>query len=125
VLQCRHGPDQPNHDRLRQWAFLTTAILAEVAATLSMRASDGFARPAWIGATIGGSLVAFALLAEVLKLGMPVGVAYGIWAGAGVALTAVAGKLVWDDPLTVLMWLGILLTIGGVVLIELGSGSPH
>ncbi len=108
-----------------QWAFLATAILAEVAATLSMRASDGFARPAWIGATIAGYLVAFALLAQVLKLGMPVGVAYGIWAGAGVALTAVAGKLIWDDPLTVLMWLGIVLTIGGVVLIELGSGSPH
>jgi small multidrug resistance pump len=52
---------------------------------------------------------------------MPIGIAYGIWAAAGVALTAVLSKFLFKDPLTRLMSLGIILIIGGVLLIELGA----
>jgi small multidrug resistance pump len=52
---------------------------------------------------------------------MPLGVAYGIWAAAGVALTAVIGRLLFKEPFTWLMGLGILLIVGGVLCIELGA----
>jgi small multidrug resistance pump len=68
-----------------------------------------------------GYLVSFTLLAQVLKMGMPVGIAYGIWAAVGVAVTAVAGRLIWDDPLTWTMALGIALIMGGVLLVEPGA----
>lgn len=103
------------------WLLLMGAIAAELVGTLSMRASDGLARLPWVGATVVGYVIAFALLAQVLKLGMPVGIAYGIWAALGVAITAVAGRLIWDDPLTPIMALGIALIIGGVLLVETGS----
>jgi len=103
------------------WLLLLAAIAAELIGTLSLRASEGLTRLPWLAATVVGYIVAFALLAQVLKLGMPVGIAYGIWAGLGVAITAVAGRLIWDDPLTWAMALGIAMIIGGVLLVETGS----
>ncbi|CAN5783913.1 multidrug efflux SMR transporter [soil metagenome] len=106
------------------WLILGGAILCEVSGTLAMRASEGFTRLGWLGVTLVGYLISFTLLAQVLKMGMPVGIAYGIWAACGVALTAVAGKVLWDDPLTPVMGVGIVLIIGGVLLVELGSHPP-
>lgn len=100
--------------------MLGLAIVSEVAGTLSLRASAGLTRLPWAIATLTGYLVAFTLLARVLKMGMPVGVAYGVWAATGVALTAVAGRLLWSDPLTPSMVVGIILIGSGVLLVELG-----
>jgi small multidrug resistance pump len=66
--------------------------------------------------------VAFVMLTLTLAAGMPLGVAYGIWAAAGVALTAVISKVLFKEPLTWLMGFGIVLIIGGVLLIEVGAG---
>jgi small multidrug resistance pump len=107
------------------WFLLGLAIVSEVAGTLSLRASDGLSRVSWAAATLVGYIIAFALLAQVLKLGMPVGVAYGIWAAIGVALTALAGRVLWGDPLTPVMGLGIALIAGGVLLVELGSKAAQ
>jgi small multidrug resistance pump len=52
---------------------------------------------------------------------MAIGVAYGIWAASGVALTAVAAHILFREPFTRIMGLGIVLIAGGVLLIELGA----
>lgn len=104
------------------WLTLAGAILVEVCATLSLRASDGFRKKAWIAPIVIGYLVSFALLSVTLSFGMPVGVAYGVWSAAGVALIAVIARLVFADPLTPLMMGGIGLIIAGVLTIEL-TGS--
>jgi small multidrug resistance pump len=57
-----------------------------------------------------------------LRAGAPVGVAYGIWAAVGVALTAIASKVVFHESLTRTMALGMALVAVGVLLIELGAG---
>jgi small multidrug resistance pump len=61
----------------------------------------------------------------VLRLGVGVGVAYGIWAAAGVALTAVLAAVIFGDPLTVVMGVGIALVIGGVFCVELGAQAAR
>jgi small multidrug resistance pump len=71
-----------------------------------------------------GYVVAFGLLSAVLAAGMAVGVAYGIWAATGVALTAVLATLIFDDPFTVQIGLGIALVMLGVLLVEVGSRTP-
>ncbi|WP_370616690.1 DMT family transporter [Mumia sp. Pv 4-285] len=102
------------------WLFLAGAILVEVAATLSLRmAATG--RRAWYAAVVTGYLVAFSCLALSLDAGMALGVAYGIWAASGVALTAVASWLLFGEPLTVVMAGGIALIAAGVLLVELGA----
>jgi small multidrug resistance pump len=104
------------------WLTLAGAIVVEVFATLSLRASNGFAKKVWIAPVVIGYLASFVLLSVTLSLGMPVGVAYGVWSAAGVALIAVIARLVFAEPLTPLMMAGIGLIIAGVLTIEL-TGS--
>lgn len=104
---------------MSKWTMLGVAIVSEVVATLSLRAA--LDHRAWFVLVAAGYLVAFALLGAVLAAGMPVGVAYGIWAASGVALTAVLAALVFSDPLTLQIGLGIAAVIVGVLLVELGS----
>ena len=102
------------------WAYLSAAILSEVAATLSLRVAATRRKPWYIVVTVG-YLAAFTFLSFGLKEGLPLGVAYGIWSAAGVALTAVASRFLFKEPLTLVMGAGIALIIGGVLLIEIGA----
>lgn len=106
------------------WLALAGAILTEVAATLSLRASDGFRKKTWVIPVIVGYIVSFGMLSLSLSLGMPVGIAYGVWSACGVALVAVLAKFLFAEPLTWLMGAGIALIIAGVVTIEF-IGSVH
>lgn len=102
------------------WALLATAIASEVAGTLSLRmGAAGHHR--WYLAVGIGYLVAFTSLAAALRHGVPLGVAYGIWAAAGVALTAIGSRIFFREPLTRVMIAGIGLIMAGVLLVELGS----
>ena len=106
------------------WWALAGAILIEVVATLSLRASDGFRRKAWIAPVVAGYLASFYLLWLSLSMGMPVGIAYGIWTACGVALVAVVARFLFQEPLTRVMALGIALIVAGVLTIEM-VGAVH
>jgi small multidrug resistance pump len=104
---------------VRTWVLLAAAIVSEVAATLSLRASQDHG--AWLVAVVAGYGIAFTLLTLVLREGLPVGVAYGIWGATGTALTAVLAAVIFRDPFTWPIALGIALIIAGVLFIEFGS----
>lgn len=106
------------------WLALAGAILVEVFATLALRASQGFRRRRWIAPVVAGYLASFALLWLTLALGMPVGIAYGVWSACGVALVAVLARALFAEPLTPVMLAGIGLIIAGVLTIEL-SGTTR
>jgi small multidrug resistance pump len=106
------------------WLVLAAAIIIEVFATLSLRASDGFRKKAWMVPVIAGYLACFYLLWLSLSLGMPVGIAYGVWTACGVALVAVLARYLFAEPLTWLMVLGIGFIIAGVLTIEV-AGAVH
>jgi small multidrug resistance pump len=104
------------------WWTLAGAILIEVFATLALRASDGFRNRVWLAPVVLGYLASFYLLWLTLGLGMPVGIAYGVWTACGVALVAVIARFLFREPLTWVMVLGIALIVGGVLTIEMGAG---
>jgi small multidrug resistance pump len=104
---------------MRKWLLLCATIVAEVTGTLALRASQD--RPIWLVLVILGYATAFVGLARVLQTGMPIGVAYGIWGAVGTALIAGIATVIFDDPLTVPIVVGIGLIIAGVLMIELGS----
>jgi small multidrug resistance pump len=106
---------------VNKWWLLAWAIVTEVAATVSLRASQDHV--AWLTVVVVGYVAAFALLTMVLRAGVAVGVAYGIWGAAGTAITAVLGALIFGDPFTWAIGLGICLIIAGVLLVEFGSHS--
>ncbi len=72
------------------YVLLAAAIVSEVAATTSLKFSQGFTR-LWPSVGVGvGYAVSFFLLSQVLK-SVPVGTAYAIWSAAGTALIATIG----------------------------------
>jgi small multidrug resistance pump len=107
---------------MRRWVLLLGAIATEVTGTLSLRAFQD--HRGWLVLVVIGYVASFLLLARVLRLGMPIGVAYGIWGALGTAATAVLGSMIFGDPFTTAVVAGIALIIGGVLLIEFGSHPP-
>ncbi|MDO4888807.1 MAG: SMR family transporter [Actinomycetaceae bacterium] len=102
------------------WLFLGGAIVSEVAATLSLKAASA-GKNAWYAAVGTGYLLAFAFLTVALRGGMPLGIAYGVWAATGVAATAVLSRVIFKEPLTPTMLAGIAMIASGVLLIEVGA----
>ena len=101
------------------WLLLASAIVCEVTGTLALkRALD---HPLFYVVVVLGYVAAFVLLTLTLKHGLGIGVTYGVWAACGVALTAVGSKVLFDEPLTRLMLLGIGFIIVGVLLVETGA----
>jgi small multidrug resistance pump len=58
---------------VQKWALLGAAIVVEVAATLSLRASQD--NSSWLAVVITGYSASFVLLSLVLRAGVPIGVA--------------------------------------------------
>jgi small multidrug resistance pump len=103
------------------YLFLTLAIASEIAATLSLRASEGFSKPHFTIVVVAGYLAAFVGLSLALQRGLPLGVAYGTWAAAGVALVAVLSVPLFGESLTPVQIGGIGLVVAGVLALELGA----
>ena len=103
------------------WPPLLIAIVLEVSATLSLRAAEGFTHPLWLIPVVIGYTGSLWLLSIVLDRGMPVGVAYGIWAAIGVVLTAIMGTVLFGEMLGTVQIVGIGAIVVGVLLVELGS----
>ena len=104
----------------QHWLQLALAITLEVFATSMLKRADGITHLAFLLAACAGYAGAFLCLSLCLRI-IPLGVAYGIWAAVGVALTAVASRLIFKEPLTWIMAAGIALIMGGVLLIEVGA----
>ncbi len=103
------------------YLLLAGAIVLEVTGTVALRLSDGLTRPIASVVVVLGYLGAFYLLARVLTAGIPLGVAYGIWAAAGVALVAVIGAAFLGDGLTLVQVGGLVLVVAGVLALEMGG----
>ncbi|HTK64309.1 MAG TPA: multidrug efflux SMR transporter [Pseudonocardia sp.] len=105
------------------WFLLGCAILSEVSATVSLKLSDGFSKLVPAAVVVIGYLASFVLLGMVLKRGMSVGVAYGVWSACGVALVALIGVAFLKETLTWIQVGGLVLVIAGVVAIEMGAAA--
>lgn len=104
------------------YVFLGLAILGEVVATSFLRAVSAPHSPWWpYIVVVVGYVFAFAMLSQTLSAGVPLGIAYAIWAGVGVVLVALISWLVFHETLTLVQLGGIVLVIGGVTMLELGG----
>ncbi len=110
---------------MRYWLFLSIAILAEVIGTSALKVSDGFSKfwPSMI--VICGYGVSFYFLSLTLRA-IPVGVAYAVWAGVGMILITLTGRLFFDQHLDFPAIFGIMLIIAGVLVMNVFSKAvPH
>jgi small multidrug resistance pump len=102
------------------YLYLTIAIVTEVIATTALKASEGFTQLVPSLIVVAGYGCAFYFLSLVLRT-IPVGIAYAIWAGAGVALVAIISAIVYKQVPDLPAILGMGLIVAGVVVINLFS----
>jgi small multidrug resistance pump len=100
--------------------LLAIAIAAEVAATMSLRYSDGFSKPVPAAIVVVGYATSFWLLSLILKE-LSVGTTYAIWAGAGTAAIAVIGIVALDEPATAIRIASIVVIVAGVIGLNLSG----
>lgn len=109
---------------MKGYIFLILAIVTEVLGTTMLKLSEGFTHvlPS-LGVFIGFGL-AFYCLSLCLKT-IPLSLAYAIWSGAGTALTALIGVLVWKDPFNIGTCLGLVFIIGGIIALQLSTSKSQ
>lgn len=104
------------------YLLLFCAIIAEVTGSTFLAKSDGFSKFLPSVMTLMCFGVAFYLLSQVLKT-IPLGVAYAIWSGAGIVLTAIIGFVALKQSLDMPAIIGIGLIVMGVLVMNVFSKS--
>lgn len=99
------------------WAALAGAIACEVAATGFLNKSEQFSKLTPTLISLGLYGVSFYLLAQALRT-VPLGVAYAIWGGLGIVLTAIVSIVVFKQRLDWIAMVGIGFIVVGVIIVN-------
>ncbi|MBD2578730.1 multidrug efflux SMR transporter [Oscillatoria sp. FACHB-1406] len=102
------------------WLYLAIAIVSEVIATSALKAAKGFTNIVPSILVIGGYTSAFYFLSLTLR-SIPLGIAYAIWAGAGIILVSLVGLFLYHQTLDAAAVVGMGLIVAGVVVLNLFS----
>lgn len=104
------------------YTSLLLAIICEVSGTAALQRSEQFTKlfPSVLTCLFYGC--SFYLLSQALRA-IPLGVAYAVWAGFGIVLTAMVGLVLFRQSLDAPAVLGISMIVVGVVVIQLFSKS--
>jgi multidrug transporter EmrE-like cation transporter len=95
------------------WVLLGIGIAIEICATAALKLSDGFTR---------SFALAFYVMSVVVRT-MPVGIAYSVWAGGGIAGVTLLGAVAFGQKLDGFAYLGVGLILAGVVVLNALSGA--
>tara|TARA_B100000925_G_scaffold73508_1_gene51515 strand:- start:108 stop:440 length:333 start_codon:yes stop_codon:yes gene_type:complete len=105
---------------LSNWLFLGLAIFSEVLATSFLKSSEGFTK-LWPSVIVfAGYMLAFYFLSLTLET-IPIGVAYAIWSGVGVASITLVSVIAFDQKIDFSAIVGIGLIIIGVIVLRVFS----
>ena len=102
------------------YLYLALAIIAEVAATSALKASEEFTRLWPTIVVIAGYGIAFYLMTLVLR-SIPVGITYAIWSGSGIVLVTLASMVLYKQIPDFPAVIGMGLIVAGVIIINVFS----
>lgn len=100
--------------------YLIITILAETAAVIFMKLSDGFQQKFYAIAAVVTYAISFIFLTLSLKQ-LPAGIANAIWAGASTLLVAGAGVYFFHEKLNWIQVTSMILIAIGLI----GLNMPH
>ncbi|HEY9391241.1 MAG TPA: multidrug efflux SMR transporter [Mycobacteriales bacterium] len=104
------------------WVLLMGAIVSEVAATVALRASNGFTRLAPLIVVGVGYGLSFFLMSLTLKR-IALSTTYAVWSGVGTALVAMVGVFFLGESMNTTKMVGLVLVVGGVMLLNVAGAS--
>ena len=105
-----------------KYLYLALAIVLEVLGSSFMKASDGFSKLLPTTITIIAYIACFFFLSQALK-SIPLGIAYAIWGGLGIVLTALISVIIFKQFLDLPAIIGIILIVAGVFVMNFFSKS--
>jgi small multidrug resistance pump len=105
------------------WFYLVLAILAETVGTTFMKLSQGLTKLVPSLLLFLFYALSFALVTLAIKR-IEVSVAYAIWSGAGTALIAMIGIFGFQESVSALKIVSLVLIILGVAGLNMGGGVP-
>ena len=107
---------------MNKWIYLTLAIFSEVLATASLKSTEGFTKLWPSVLVLVGYSAAFYFLSMTLD-SIPIGIAYAIWSGVGVAAITLVSIFFLDQKIDTAGFIGIGLIVAGVIVLRLFSES--
>lgn len=107
-----------------KYIFLSLAIILEVVGSSFMKASEGFTKLLPSVIVIAAYIACFYFLSQALK-SISLGIAYAIWGGLGIVLTAAVSVVIFKHKLDVPAIVGIALIVAGVAVLNFFSKSAH
>ena len=102
------------------WAILVVAGLFEIGWAIGLKYTEGFTHLWPTLATALAMLISVWLLGLAMKT-LPVGTAYAVWVGIGAVGTVLLGMLLFDDPVTPMRLISLVLIGAGIIGIKLAS----
>lgn len=107
-----------------KYLYLALAILLEVRGSSFLKLSDGFTK--WLPSSIVIiSYVACFYFFSMALRAIPLGIAYAIWAGLGIVITAAISVVVFKQRLDLPAIIGMSFIILGVVIMNFFSKTAH
>lgn len=104
------------------WLILVLAGLFEVIWAIGLKRSEGFTRLGPSVLTLVAMIASFYLLSIALRT-LPLGTAYAVWVGIGAIGAAIGGIILFQEALTPLKIVSLLLVISGIVGLRLASAT--
>lgn len=104
------------------YGALAAAIVLEVIGTTLLQKSAQFTKFLPTAGMVMFYAASFYLLSQALK-GMPLGIAYAMWGGLGIVLTALISVFVFKQSLDYAALAGIGLIVSGVIVMNTLSSS--
>ncbi|CAI3949344.1 Multidrug transporter EmrE and related cation transporters (EmrE) (PDB:2I68) [Commensalibacter communis] len=106
------------------YIYLVVAIIIEIGATSSLKASDGFTNWLFTLLSLIGYGVSFYFLSMALRE-ISVGIAYAIWSGIGTVGICLFAWLVYKQNLSFISVVGIVFIVTGVIIVNFGNMGNH
>jgi len=105
------------------WMYILTGGVLEVVWAVSMKYSNGFESIPWSVAALVFIILSMFMLSQAIAAGIPLGTAYAVWVGIGVAGTFLYGIMFMDDPAGPLRILFVMMIISGIVGLQKTSSA--
>jgi quaternary ammonium compound-resistance protein SugE len=99
------------------WVLVILAGVLETGWAIGLKYSEGFTRLVPSVLTVIGALASFWLLSLAMK-SLPVGTTYAVWVGIGAVGTAIAGVILFAEPVNLMRVAGIGLILAGIAALK-------
>lgn len=106
------------------YVYLVLAIVAEVVATIALKATEEFTKLIPVLVVVVGYAVSFFLFTLVIRT-IPIGITYALWAGLGIALVVFMGAIIYKQIPDVAAAIGVALIVSGLAFISVFSKTTE